>query len=50
MCQINSSVTFSEKPIRPEKFPNQIVKALGIIIDRCPKGVKEDLVKWKAKP
>jgi len=37
-CQVNNSVTFSGKPIRPEEFFNQIVEALGIIIDRRSKG------------
>ena len=46
MCQVNDSVTFNEKPIRSEEFFNQIIEALGIIIDRRP---KEDLVKWKSK-
>jgi len=36
--QVNNSVTFSGKHIGPEKFLNQIVKALGITIDRRPKG------------
>jgi len=31
-------VTFSGKPIGSEEFLNQIVEALGIIIDGCPKG------------
>jgi len=29
---------FSGKPIGSEEFLNQMVKALGIIIDRLPKG------------
>ena len=37
MHQVNNSVTFSEKPIGFEEFLNQMVEALGIIIDRCPK-------------
>jgi len=36
--QVNNSVTFSEKPIGSEEFLKQMVEALGIIIDRCPKG------------
>jgi len=36
--QVNNSVTFSEKPIGFEEFLNQMVEALDIIIDRCPKG------------
>ena len=38
LYQINNSVTFSGKPIGPEEFLNQMVEALGIIIDRRPKG------------
>ena len=38
MYKVNNSVTFSGKYIGPEKFLNQIVKALGITIDRRPKG------------
>jgi hypothetical protein len=37
-CQVNNSVTFSGKPMGFEEFLNQIVEALGIIIDRRPKG------------
>ena len=47
MCQVNNSVTFSRKPIRPEEFPNQMIETLGIIIDRRPKG---RLRKMEAKP
>jgi len=36
--QFNISVTFSGQPIIPEEFLNQMVEALGIIIDRRPKG------------
>jgi len=36
--QVNNSVTFNRKPIGSEGFLNQMVEALGIIIDRCPKG------------
>jgi len=36
--QVNNSGTFSGKPIIPEEFLNQMVEALGIIIDRRPKG------------
>jgi hypothetical protein len=39
-------LTFSGKPIGSEEFLNQMVEALGIIVDRRP---KEVLVKWKAK-
>ena len=39
MCQVNNSVTFSGKPIGFEELLNQMVEALGIIIDRRrPKG------------
>ena len=38
MNQVNSSITFNEKPIGPEKFLNQMVENLGITIDRCHKG------------
>jgi len=37
LYQVNNSVTFSEKPTGSEKFLNQMVEALGIIIDRRPK-------------
>ena len=47
MYQVNNSVIFGGKPMGSEEFLNQMVEALGIIIDRRP---KEDLVKWKAKP
>jgi len=35
----NNSVIFCGKPIRSEEFLNQMVEALGIIIDRRPKGI-----------
>ena len=38
MCQVNNSVTFSEKLIGCEEFLNRMVEALGITIDRRPKG------------
>ena len=38
MYQVNNSVTFSGKHIESEDFLNQMVEALGIIIDRRPKG------------
>jgi len=38
VCQLNNSVNFSAKPIGSEEFLNQMVKVLGIIIDRRPKG------------
>jgi len=38
VCQVNNSVTFSGKPIGFEEFLNQMVEALGITIDRRPKG------------
>jgi len=37
-CQVNNSVTFSGKLIGSEEFLNQMIKALGITIDRRPKG------------
>jgi len=36
--QVNNLVAFSEKPMGSEEFLIQMVKALGIITDRCPKG------------
>jgi len=36
--QVNNSDTSSGKPIGSEEFLNQIVEALGIIMDRRPKG------------
>ena len=38
MCQVNNLVTFSGKPIGAEEFLNRMVEALGIVIDRRPKG------------
>ena len=38
VSQVNNSVTFSVKPIGFEEFFNQMVEALGITIDRRPKG------------
>jgi hypothetical protein len=38
MCQVNNSVSFSGQPIVSEEFLHQMVEALGIIIDRRPKG------------
>ena len=38
MCQVNNPVTFSGIPMESEEFLNKIVEALGIIIDRRPKG------------
>jgi hypothetical protein len=35
--QENNSVIFSGKPIGSEEFLDQMVEALGIIIDRCLK-------------
>jgi hypothetical protein len=35
---LNNSVTFTGKPIEFKEFLNQIVKALGITIDRRHKG------------
>ena len=38
VCQVNNSVTFTRKPIGSEDFLNQMVKALGITVDRYLKG------------
>jgi len=38
LYQVNNSVTFCRKPIGSEEFLNQMVEALGIIIDRRSKG------------
>ena len=38
MYQVNNSVTFSRKSIGSEEFFNRMIEALGIIIDRRPKG------------
>jgi len=38
MYQVNNSVTFNGNPIGPDELLNRMVEALGIIIDRCPKG------------
>ena len=38
VCQLNNWVIFSGKPIGCEEFFNRMVEALGIIIDRRPKG------------
>ena len=38
MYQVNNSVIFSGKPMESEEFLNQIVKVLGITIDRRLKG------------
>jgi hypothetical protein len=38
MYQFNHSVTFSENLTGSEEFLTQIVEALGVIIDRRPKG------------
>jgi len=37
LYQLNNSVTFSGKLVWSEEFLNQMVEALGIIIDRGPK-------------
>jgi len=36
--QVNNSVTFSGTPVGSEEFLYRMVAALGIIIDRRPKG------------
>ena len=38
MCRVNNSVAFSGKPMGSGEFLNQMGEALGIIIDRRPKG------------
>ena len=38
MYQVNNSAIFSGKPIGLEVFFNRMVEALGITIDRRPKG------------
>ena len=38
MYQVNNSVAFSGKPVGTEEFLNRMVEALGITIDRRPKG------------
>jgi len=38
VCQVNNLTTFIKKPKGSEEFLNRKVKALGIIIDRHPKG------------
>jgi len=38
VCQVNNSVIFSGKPIGSEEFLHRIVEALGIAVDRRPKG------------
>ena len=38
VCQVNNSAIFSGKPIGSEELLNHLFEALGIIIDRGPKG------------
>ena len=38
VCQLNNSVTFGGQLMGSEEFLNRMVAALGIIIDRRPKG------------
>jgi len=38
MYQFNNPVTYGGKPIGAEEFLNRIVAALGITINRRPKG------------
>ena len=45
--QVNNLITFSRKPIGPEEFLNQMIEALGILINRC---FKESPRKMEAKP
>ena len=39
LYQADNFVTFSGKSIESGEFLNQIVEVLGIIIERCPKGI-----------
>ena len=45
--QANNSITFNGQSIGSEEFFNQMVEALGIIIDRRP---KEDIIKMIINP
>jgi len=47
VLQVNNSVTFGGKPTGSEEFLNQMIEALGIIIDKRPKGRPR---KMEAKP
>ena len=38
MCQVNNSVTFSEKTIGFEESLNRMVETLGIAVDKRSKG------------
>ena len=38
MYQVNNSLTFIGKPMGFEEFLIRMVDALGIAVDRCPKG------------
>jgi len=38
VCQVNNSGTFYGKPMGHEEFLNRMVEALGITVDRYPKG------------
>ena len=38
MYKANNSVTFNGKPIESVEFLNRMVEALGITVDRRPKG------------
>jgi hypothetical protein len=44
--QFNNSVTFREKSIGLEEFLNQMLEALGITIDRRPKGSPRKRENW----
>jgi len=43
LYQVNNSATFSGKPIGSAEFLNRMVEALGIIINRRPKGRSREL-------
>jgi len=38
VCQVNNLVTFIGKSIESEEFFNQMAEALGITVNRRPKG------------
>ncbi len=38
MLKVNNSITFSRQPIGSVEFLNRMIEALGITIDRRPKG------------
>jgi len=44
---LSNSITFSRKPMGSRELLNRMVEVLGIAMIDV---LKEDLVKWKAKP